>query len=265
MMQEVKSLFSEIQDPSVAPIKEEIKILSDIHFWESEFEKIQSIDFFHLNLTYKVGHKIVKAIEDADLSPIVKEIAKRIVPLVYPVLILADTLVSSIAMLVCLGSLAVQLLGGQYPAYLEEAGSLEVLIYNLVKIPIFLVGAVLGTVVSLVQADIGLACMAKPTDWMAKTAFKIKMLALRTRIKRMHMGEYMVLPAVETYAMEERGEYPLLPSYGSHMRYLLLEKTAAGFEAEMIERGLLNKRTSQMTFEEMFEMTKDVLCNNRSI
>jgi hypothetical protein len=237
-------------------------LLDDVLYWEGELEKVQSIDFLSLNLAYKLSRKITVSIDSAQLPLIVKEVAKRIASLITPIFMVGDLFVMTFSSLVSFGTGAIRLFGGQSPAYLEEAGSLEVSLYNLVKIPLMLISSTVGMLVSLFHPESGQACMREPLRWMAYPSFKAKMLTLRSCLNKMEDGDHYLLPAVEVFPESERNQRELsyLPSYGSHMRYLLVEKLPGGlFKIELIERGALHRVTDPLPEEEAGALLEKVL------
>ncbi len=226
-MNEVYTLSSRM-DKTLKLSKNERKQLKQITFWEGELEKIQSIDFFNLHLTYKLSRNIQLNIDDSRLPPIVKQIAKRISLVTYPIFMALDLIFMSFATVISLGTLVVKLLGGQSPAYLEKAWTPEVLIYNVVKMPLFLISTTIGLLTALIHPETGLMCHRYSMDFLAKVPFKIKMLGLKLRLRMMKTGDTIILPAVEVFSPEQLAgtRLSLLPTYGSNMRYLLIEKTA---------------------------------------
>lgn len=244
-MSEVTILNSQM-DENFRLSKQERKWLKQIQFWEGEFEKIQSIDFFNLRLTYKLSRNIQLTIDDSRLPLLLKEIAKRISLATYPIFMSLDLTIMAFATIISLGTLVVKIIGGQSPAYLEKAWTPEVLIYNIVKIPLFLISATLGFILSLFHPETGLMCHRYSMDGLAWVPFKIKLLGLKLRLRMMKIGDTIILPSVEVFSPEKmaKSRLPLLPTYGSHMRYLLIEKTEEDtFQAELIERGPLHKKT----------------------
>lgn len=259
-MSEVSILLSKI--PKEHRIqKKEKKLLNQVCFWEGEFEKIQSIDFFNLNITYKVSNKIQQVIDKSHLAPAAKECVKRISLLTYPIFLTLDLVVFTFATVVALATLPIRLLGGQSPAYLEKAWTPEVLIYNIIKIPLFIISSTLGFIVSLIHPKSGLLCVKYPLQWMAKIPFLLKLLGLKLRLYTMDVGSQILLPAVQTFS-ENRTQQRLnlLPSYGSHMRYLLIEKTGKDqFKAELIERGPRHGQIDHLSRQQMSELMENLL------
>lgn len=236
-------------------------VLKQIHFWENELEKIQSIDFFNLNLTAKLQSKIYKWIDNLGPNDLMHAVLKRVSLIVYPIFMAMDILAFGFAATVSLGSLGINLIGGHSAAYLEATSSPEVQLYNIVKIPLFLVSATLGLIVSLVSPENGLVCLRTPMEWMAKIPFMIKMLGLKYALSWLQVGQSIVLPAVETFPEEQRGDkFPLLPSYGAHMRYLLIERIDADhYQGELIERGTRHGKTDLLTKQDMQDIMVSTL------
>lgn len=254
---EVSSLLSEIPHKFISPDVK--KLLNQVSFWEEEFEKIQSIDFFNLNLTLKIGNKIQQAIDESNLPRIAKEIVKRISLVTYPIFTVLDLTVFVFATVVSLGTLAVKIVGGQSPGYLEKAWTPEVLIYNIVKIPLFIISSTIGFIVSIVHPKAGLLCVQYSMEWMAKIPFLLKMLGLKLRLHTMNVGEFILVPAVQTFP-DQGKQASLLPSYGSHMRYLLIEKTNPNtYQAELIERGKRHGKTALLPRAEMSALMQKTL------
>jgi len=256
-MHEISSLLSKTSD-SLTLSKEEKKLLNQVIFWEEELEKIQSIDFFSLNFAFKMGNKIQQTINRTSLPTAFKEIAKRISAITYPIFVILDLIVFIFTAAVSLSMLVVKMIGGQSPAYLEKAWSPEVQIYNIVKIPLFIISCTIGFLISIVHPKTGLSCAKYALDWMAKIPFYLKMLGLKHRLRTMNVGEFILIPAVHAFSDVQNNS--LLPSQVSHMRYLLIEKTdAKHYRAELIERGSRHKKTKHLLVKEMEKIMQNAL------
>jgi len=259
-MSEINTLISQLPKEYQSS-EQEKKLLHQVAFWEAEFEKIQAIDFFTLHLTYKLSKKIMQIIDNQTWPSAVKEVAKRISLAAYPIFMAMDLIYFALTTTVCLGSLAVWLMGGQSGAYLEKAGSLEVLIYNIVKVPLFLISASAGLVAAAVRPELGITFSHTAVAWMAKVFFMLKMLGLKYRNGTMKTGDMIMVPAVHTYPDKEKdGRLPLLPSYGAHMRYILVKKTDSHqYQAELIERGKHHARAVNLTRKELDKLLEETL------
>ncbi|MBS0653637.1 MAG: hypothetical protein JSR39_08980, partial [Verrucomicrobia bacterium] len=220
--------------------------------YEAGFEKIQSLDFFNLNLTSQLTQKLVQGIENCHLPLPVQEVAKRAALIVYPVLMLLDLSVYAVSTVVCLGTLAVKILGGQSSAYMETASSPEVIIANIAKVPLFFISATLGFAAAWVDPKFGAKISEKGTNVVAKMVFSLQMNKVQSQLAAMAPGQKLLLPAVITRPEQRDQDMCLLPSWNSHMRYVLIEKLdESHFEAEMIERGSDHAKTRRVSLEEM--------------
>lgn len=234
------------------------KLVEQAVFWEGEFEKVQSIIFFHLKFAIAGGTALLKAIDESSLQPHLKALVKRISFLVHPLFVALDLLTIAFATTVCLGSLAVKLIGGHSAAYLEKAWTPEVLFYNLVKMPLVLIAGALAIPVGLVSPEKGMACHRYPIEGMAEMAFRIKMLGIKFFLHRMKSGGRMLLPAVKQN--QDQSLSALLPSHGSHMRYILVEKREDGqFIAELIERGGSHRKSHASSQEQVYGILERTL------
>ena len=258
-MEEIASLGREISD-SVGLSENEERIIKQAVAYEIEFEKIQSLDFFNLDLTGKLGAKLIQKIEEMQWSSPLTELANRAVAVVYPILALCDFSVMAFTTSICIGTLIVKVLGGQSSAYLETASSPELLLYNIVKIPLFLVSMVCGLAISLVDPKKGIGFPSNIIHSITQMLFQQKMNAIARDLQRMAVGEHLLIPAVEVNPENKNDELGLVPTYHSHMRYILIEKIdEEQYEAELIERRMRHGKTDRLPREEMQKLLSNTL------
>lgn len=258
-MEEIATLGDEVTAPCQLTEAEK-QLLHVAASYESSFEKIQSLDFFNLNLTSNLTGKMIQAIENCRLPLPMQEAAKRAALVAYPVLMLLDLAVYAVSTVVCLGALAVKMLGGQSSAYMETASSPEVIIANIAKIPLFLVSATLGFAAAWIDPKFGASLSEKSKNTAAQWMFSLQMNKIQAQMAAMAPGQKLLLPAVITRPEQRDQDLCLLPAWNSHMRYLLVEKVDEGhFEAELIERGTEHGKTQRVPLEQMQDIVERTL------
>ena len=261
-IQESSSLISQLAKTlqGLLDLSKEQKMLNQISFWEREFEKIQSIDFFNFNLTAKVNKHLITKIDTLKLPYLKQELLKRVFVVTYPILMILDLVLSTAISALCLAFIAIKLLGGKAPAYMEQGSSLEVQICNIIKIPLFLISATVGAIVFLFSPKAGIKCTSYPIDFMAKCILKIKMLFIKLKLYMMPKGDVFALPVVHNRDPDPDGSLQFLPSLTSHMRYLMIQKEQDGTcSGELIERGSNHRKTERLSIKEMSNVIDSTL------
>lgn len=257
-MSEIKKLFRQL--PSTHQLTpQEDKTLTQIMGFERTFEKIQSLDFFNLNLTSLASANLDAYLQRRFGRSGPAEVIKRVAILAYALIACADLTVVVLTSVISLSTIPIKLLGGQAPCYLEAAGSIEVLFYNTIKLPVFAASLAVGVLVSGVDSKAGRTCMRYPMDMLARLPFAITTWGIALRLMLMKEGDTLALPAVDAEVQDECGGQ-LLPSLNSHMRYLLIEKGADGtFTSELIERGSHHGKTDRYDRMQTRRLIVDVL------
>jgi hypothetical protein len=229
--------------------------------WEKTLEMIQSVELFDLKLTFKGMSAIYRIIDDTNVSYLAKGIAKRIALFAYPILAALDLTVSIASSLLLLGVGAIQMIGGKGPAYLETTNSPVLHTYQLAKIVMGVVSAVVGFGVSLFNPEEGLKYSfpsSKNYHMLNALMFPI-FKRIDREVKALDPGERIVLPIV-TQNRRDSIEEEILPSRNSHMTYLLIENhDKDGYSAELIERGNSHGIAKQLSRKDVCKVAHECL------
>ncbi len=249
-IEEASSLGDKITD-NARFSDEERKLLKQVSYYEKLFEKTQSLEFFSLSLTSKV----YSTINNLDISSPLNEVIKRVSLVAFPVFIVLDLLFFGATSVVCLGMLPISLFRCEPSAYMETAASIEVIIANLGKIPLFLISATFGFVASWIDPEFGQKAIQKGPEFLLDIFFTHQMNTLYSDVKAMQRGERMLLPAADFSEDNSDSDLSFIPAFSSHMRYLLIEKVdESRYEAELIERGLDHRKSAFLSFEQIKEL-----------
>lgn len=225
----------------------ELTMLRQLADDEADFEAIQSVEFFHLNLTKNWMGTVVREIDS--------EFVKRIALLAYPILAALDLAVLLISSAFCFASHIVSLIGGQAPFYLENEASLQVLIFNIVKIPLFIISATVGWLFSVVNPEEGVQFISNQFNGFVEMLFQLKMRGIESRLDQMIPSEKMILPIVKKEESDN-----ILPAQNSHMFYVIIHCVGEEqYEVELVDRLQLRGKTEILTARSTASLLNQIL------
>jgi len=110
-MREMEALFREVS-PEFMPVRSVKKHLDEVSEWEASFERTQSIEISDLKLTNQLYRKLFETVDQGALPIFIKEVAKRVTLVVYPLVVALDLSIYFVAALSCLVTRCIRLIGG---------------------------------------------------------------------------------------------------------------------------------------------------------